>query len=139
MASSMSISMASPSTDVRRSVKARDLSASAERLRKRCIERAVADRRTHVQRHRGSDVGAFCATVFREELRTAIDEDDDESLHDIDFLLWLEQSVADEVRVREMRALAMYEEQLAFEEEELAALVETHLGVHQHNTEPAAR
>lgn len=89
----------------------------------------MADRAQRVQQHRG-DVSTTCASVVREELRSAIDEDDeDDSLQDIEFLLWLEQAVADEVRRREAMAIAMYEEQEALEQEELAALLATHLAV----------
>jgi hypothetical protein len=100
-------------------------SRSAERLRQRCIDQALQRRFQVVERHR-ADVGVLCADVAKDKPPAGEVDDEDEADFDLDFMLWLEQEVMDELRRREQ---ALCEEREAYEEAELAALLETHLSV----------
>lgn len=94
--------------------------ASAERLRQRCLDQASRRRSALVEQKR-ADVEAMCARIVRAEFDAA---DDDEL--DVDLMLWLEQQVLEHISQSERK---LFEEQQAYEDEALAALLETHLTV----------
>lgn len=93
------------------------LTSSQERLRQRCRSQ-VAARRAQVVNLRRADVNAICSQVASEE------GDEDEELR-----RQIEAIVHEELAREEALAIAQAEEQEAYEQAELAALLETHLGV----------
>jgi hypothetical protein len=115
---------------------------SAERLRTRCIEQALGRRFALVARRR-ADVEAICAAAMHADAddvpapattRAGAGDSrraarDDEFECDADLVRWLEQEVLDELRRREADDQAMCDAREAYEDEELAALLETHLGL----------
>ncbi|KAG8466306.1 hypothetical protein KFE25_002062 [Diacronema lutheri] len=98
---------------------------SAERLRQRCIDQA-SRRRAALLNDRRAEVEALCARVVRAEFEAT----DDEEL-DVDLMIWLEEQVREHMASER----ALFEEQEAYEEEALAALLETHLALDE-NADP---
>lgn len=118
-----------PTEGHRRPLKTTPLtSQSAERLRQRCIDQSVR-RRAILVENRRADVEAMCARIVRSEF-----EADDEEELDVDLMLWLEEQVLEHMANAER---ALYEEQQAWEEEALAALLETHLSVDENDQNAA--
>mmetsp|Transcript_13785 Transcript_13785/g.46588 ORF Transcript_13785/g.46588 Transcript_13785/m.46588 type:complete len:142 (-) Transcript_13785:258-683(-) len=116
----------------RKPVKARTpLTDSAKRLRDRCLTEALARRASIVAARREEAARVPVAAIVRTAAESAEEPEDD------DMLRYIEQYVEEELARRDARdVFAHYEDQARYEEEELAALLETHLGVQDDRAGP---